>query len=130
MNTRYQPSKRQGRSSNQGRRRTEQKGRGSRVRDRRGAARSDGRVAPGATKSGKPAPANKELRERLTLHLPVSLIERAKNVVYWTPGLTMTDLTAAALVEALVRMERKRGGVFPRRDGGLRVGRPLKILPR
>src|SRR5829696_6699389 len=28
-------------------------------------------------------------KERLTVHLPVELIDRVKNIVYWTPGLSL-----------------------------------------
>lgn len=68
----------------------------------------------------------KEPKGRLSLQLPVSLLERAKNAVYWTPGLTMTDLVITALNSALDEMEKKRGTPFPPRNGSLRVGRPLK----
>jgi hypothetical protein len=69
-----------------------------------------------------------QTRDRLTLHLPVSLAERARNAVYWTPGLTMTELVASALTEALDRRERKRGEPFPLRKGSLRIGRPVKTF--
>jgi len=39
----------------------------------------------------------KQAKERMTFHLPVEVMERAKNAVYWTPGLTLADLAAQAL---------------------------------
>lgn len=77
--------------------------------------------------SGNNAGTNQD-RDRLTLHLPVSLGERARNAVYWTPGLTITELVASALTEALDRMEKKRGEPFPLRKGSLRIGRPVKAV--
>jgi hypothetical protein len=75
--------------------------------------------------SGNDAGIN-QARDRLTLHLPVSLVERARNAVYWTPGLTMTELAASALAEVLDRMEKKRREPFPLRKGRLRIGRPVR----
>jgi hypothetical protein len=34
----------------------------------------------------------KQAKERMTFHLPVEVMQRAKNAVYWTPGLTPADL--------------------------------------
>ena len=58
-------------------------------------------------------------KERLTVHLPVDLIERVKNAVYWTPGLTLVRL-------ALADLEAARGAPFPPRERPLTVGRPLR----
>ena len=62
----------------------------------------------------------------MTFHLPVDVIERAKNAVYWTPGLTLADLAARALTRALDEIERKRGNSFPKRREELKGGRPVK----
>lgn len=70
------------------------------------------------------APARR--KERMTFHLPLEVIERVKNAVYWTPGLTLADLAAEALREAVDRMERKRGEPFPPRKAELKGGRPMK----
>ena len=40
-------------------------------------------------------------KERFTAQLPVELIDRARNAVYWTPGLTLTQLTADSLAQFL-----------------------------
>ena len=66
------------------------------------------------------------LKERLTVHLPVDLIERVKNAVYWTPGLTLARLAEEALTAAVERLERERGEPFPPRRSELKGGRPLK----
>ena len=65
-------------------------------------------------------------KARMTFHLPVDVIERAKNAVYWTPGLTLADLAARALTRVLDEIERKRGKAFPQRREELRGGRPIK----
>ena len=65
-------------------------------------------------------------QERLTVNLPPELIERARNAVYWTPGLTLAGLAREALVKSLVRLEKENGGPFKERDGELRAGRPVQ----
>jgi len=65
-------------------------------------------------------------KERLTVHLPVDLIERVKNAVYWTPGLTLAQLAAEALRQAIDAREAARGAPFPPREHNLTVGRPLR----
>jgi hypothetical protein len=62
----------------------------------------------------------------MTFHLPVEVMERAKNAVYWTPGLTLADLAAQALTDAVDRMEKKKGESFPPRKADLKGGRPMK----
>jgi hypothetical protein len=71
-------------------------------------------------------PPKKVIKERLTVHLPVELIERIKNAVYWTPGLTLAGLAEEAFTAAVERLERERGGPFPPRRAELKGGRPLK----
>lgn len=65
-------------------------------------------------------------KERLTVHLPKPLIERVKNAVYWTPGLTLASLGQRALEAEIDRMEQEKGEPFPQRDDELRGGRPMK----
>jgi hypothetical protein len=65
-------------------------------------------------------------KERLTIHLPVELIDRVKNAVYWTPGLTLAGLGEEALRIMVERLEADRGDAFPPRQEELRGGRPLK----
>lgn len=65
-------------------------------------------------------------KERLTVHVSVEVIERAKNAVYWTPGLTLAGLSENALQKALEGLERAHGGPFDQRRAELKGGRPLK----
>ena len=74
----------------------------------------------------KPREEKRVVKERLTIHLPVDLIDRIKNAVYWTPGLTLAELGEKAFTEILRKMERERGEPFPPRKSELKGGRPLK----
>jgi hypothetical protein len=78
----------------------------------------------GGTKRAEPARATKE---RVTFQLPVGLIEKARDVVLFSPGLTMASFMEDVLVVQLKRAEKKRGEPFPSRAGAaLRSGRPVK----
>ena len=65
----------------------------------------------------------------LSIHLPGDLVERIKNAVYWTPGLTVGALAEEALRKAVSKIETERNHGKPfeaRSEAGLRRGRPLK----
>ncbi len=66
-------------------------------------------------------------RERFTSKLPIAVIERPSNAVYWTPGMTLAGLTESALTAYLDALEEERGKVFPQRQGELKLDRPIKI---
>lgn len=68
---------------------------------------------------------NRPRKSSFTVHLREELIERVKNAVYWTPGLTLSGLTEAMLEQAMAELERKNGGPFPQRGGNLKPGRPV-----
>ncbi|MFO0774768.1 MAG: hypothetical protein U0172_08900 [Nitrospiraceae bacterium] len=63
---------------------------------------------------------------RVTLNLPAPLLDRLRNTVYWTPGLTLTALIKGALQEAITDFETKQGHPFPTRLSELKSGRPRK----
>lgn len=65
-------------------------------------------------------------KERLTIHLSSGLIERLKNAVFWTPGLTLASLSENALTHVVDELEAERGAAFETRTGELKGGRPLK----
>ncbi len=69
---------------------------------------------------------DKSRKERATFQLPLDLIERARDVVYWTPGATMAWIMEDALTSYLDNLEKKRGNPFPKREGMIRTGRPVK----
>jgi hypothetical protein len=64
-------------------------------------------------------------RRRVTVHVPGQLIDRVRDAVWWTPGLTLAAFTERALETALRAAETERGCPFPPRTGRLRSGPPL-----
>jgi hypothetical protein len=65
-------------------------------------------------------------RERVTVQLSHDALDRLRNAVYWTPGLTITSFVELCITESVDRMERKRGAEFPHRAAALRPGRRPK----
>ena len=65
-------------------------------------------------------------KQRFTAKLPIEIIERARNAVYWTPGLTLAQLVANSLSHALDDLEAQRGEPFPPRQHELSPGRPIQ----
>lgn len=65
-------------------------------------------------------------RERITLLLHRSLIERLRNAVYWTAGLTLAGLVARSIEASIAQLESERGAPFPQRESELKIGRPAK----
>jgi len=89
--------------------------------------------APGETprrRKAEPKPPTPK-RQTVTFHLPVDLIERARDTVYALSGppeqLTLAGVVSQALERELERIEKKhnKGKPFPSRKGPLRTGRPL-----
>ncbi len=66
-------------------------------------------------------------RERLTAQLPQETMERVRNAVYWTPGLTIAGMATQALEQFLDQIEAERGEPFPPRQGAIKTGRPVKM---
>ena len=87
----------------------------------------DALVPAGNAKVAEPETEPKAVaKERMTVHLPLDLIDRVKNAVYWTPGMTLAGLTEKALAVAVDKLEKGRGEAYPRREAELKGGRPLK----
>lgn len=75
----------------------------------------------------QPTYETKAIKQRVTIHLPVHLIDKVKNAVYWEPGLTLTEFAEQALAKELKRWEKEWGKEYPqRKDSHLKGGRPLK----
>lgn len=70
-------------------------------------------------------PAKPEPKERMTVQIRQEVIERVKDAVYWTPGLTVAQLTEEALEAALAKLEKQKGEPFKKRKAELKPGRPL-----
>lgn len=81
---------------------------------------------PAAPRSSRLAPARAQ-KTRATFHLPVDLLEEARDIVYWVPGLTMASLTEEALRREIQRIKdaRNNGDNFPSRESDLKRGRPV-----
>jgi hypothetical protein len=81
---------------------------------------------PTSTPSSRSAPARVQ-KTRATFHLPVDLLEEARDIVYWVPGLTMANLTEEALRREIQRIKdiRNAGEDFPTRESDLKRGRPV-----
>ncbi len=67
-----------------------------------------------------------KLKTRVTIHIPVNLIERIKNAVYWEPGLTVAGFCEQALLKGIEKLEKEKGAPYPSRREQLKGGRPIK----
>ena len=63
-------------------------------------------------------------KQRVTITLPVALLERLRNAVYWTGHGTLARLISDALEQAVTNMEQGNGQAFPQRLAPLKRGRP------
>ena len=65
-------------------------------------------------------------KQRVTFQIPSELIERARDTVYWTPGLTLNRLAEIAFLNVLDCIEALHGGTFPPRRHPLKAGRQIR----
>jgi len=63
-------------------------------------------------------------KQRVTITLPLSLLERLRNAVYWTGHGPLASLICDALDDAVTQMEAANGQTFPQRLAPLKRGRP------
>src|ERR1043165_1906405 len=68
-------------------------------------------------------------KQRVTITLPLSLLERLRNAVYWTGHGPLARLISDALDDAVTHMEQSNGQIFPQRLSPLKRGRP-RTKPR
>lgn len=68
----------------------------------------------------------KDRKQRLTVHISVDLIDRLKNAVYWSPGVTLAAIAEEYLSKGVDALEKKNGKPFPPRKEELKGGRPVK----
>jgi hypothetical protein len=66
----------------------------------------------------------KARKQRVTITLPLSLLERLRNAVYWTGHAPLARLICDALDDAVAQMETANGKAFPQRLAPLKRGRP------
>src|SRR5215510_5024955 len=75
--------------------------------------------------SSHASPSHTEARkQRVTITLPLALLERLRNAVYWTGHGPLARLIADALDDAVTDMEQANGQPFPQRLSPLKRGRP------
>jgi hypothetical protein len=67
---------------------------------------------------------SKPRKQRVTITLPLSLLERLRNAVYWTGHGPLARLICDALDDAVSHMEAANGQAFPQRLAPLKRGRP------
>lgn len=67
----------------------------------------------------------KVLGQRITVQISADVIERIKNAVYWTPGLTLATLAEEAFSIVVDKLEQERGEKFGRRKEELKTSRPF-----
>ena len=70
------------------------------------------------------SPTSSSRKQRVTITLPLSLLERLRNAVYWTGHGPLARLIAEALDDAVSNMEETNGQPFPQRLSPLKRGRP------
>ena len=81
-----------------------------------------------AKKKPTPTPDQSERKSKVivTGRMDPDLMDRAKAMAYWTPGLTLSRLLEESLRKHLEELEKERGKPEPA-PGVLRNGRPLKM---
>lgn len=87
-----------------------------------------------------PSAINRIAKQRITVQISEQIVERAKNAVYWTRGLTLAQFVEQSIESALISLEgeatifddksgeplKKKGEPFPERSEELKSGRPVK----
>jgi hypothetical protein len=71
----------------------------------------------------------KPSKQRVTVSLPVPLVERLRNAVYWTEHHTIVQIIVDSLEDTLTAMEHANGGPFPGRLAPLKAGRRPRKQP-
>ena len=69
--------------------------------------------------------AESEKYVRFTVSIQPNLLERARTVAYFEPGMTLAGLIREGLEKIADRYERRRAKPYPRRRGDLPRGRSL-----
>lgn len=93
--------------------------------DKPGPSETNGSAHPVAASASKQA-----RKQRVTITLPLALLERLRNAVYWTGHGTLARLITDSLEDAVNQMEGMNGERFPHRLAPLKRGRPrTKLRP-
>ena len=62
-------------------------------------------------------------KQRMTVSLPIELLERLRNATYWSENQTLAQIVETAIADDLDRRERSYGGPYPPRLKDLKGGR-------
>lgn len=65
-------------------------------------------------------------KQRVTVQISTELLNRLKNAVYWTPGITISSSIESAIEDKLRVLEKSNNGEFKQRPEELKAGRPVK----
>ncbi|GAA5526177.1 hypothetical protein Maes01_02772 [Microbulbifer aestuariivivens] len=65
-------------------------------------------------------------KQRVTVQISSDVMNRLKNAVYWTPGITISSSIESAIEEKLRLLEKDNNGEFEQRPEELKAGRPVK----
>src|SRR5687767_6824091 len=71
------------------------------------------------------SPKERPGHKQIAVTLSADVVERAKNIVWWTPGVTLAGLVEEGLTKAVERRERANGGPYKARPEELQPGRPV-----
>lgn len=66
-------------------------------------------------------------RSNLSANVDAEIMQRVRNVVFYTPGATVTSFVEQALLHEVERLEKERGEAFPQATGKVKTGRPLSM---
>jgi hypothetical protein len=68
-------------------------------------------------------------KEKFNALMDKDLLERAKNISFFTPNLSLTDMVTDGLRSVVEEYERENGGRYIQRTGKLKTGRKPKNSP-
>ncbi len=63
--------------------------------------------------------------EKVSFTIDCELSNRLRNIVYWSPEMTMCSLIEVAVEEMINKLEEENGKPYPDRNGKLKKGRKL-----
>ena len=65
-------------------------------------------------------------KQRVTVQISSEVMNRLKNAVYWTPGITISSSIESAIEDKLCALEKANNGQFEQRPEELKAGRPIR----
>lgn len=65
-------------------------------------------------------------KQRVTVQISADLMNKLKNAVYWTPGITISSTIESAIEDKLRILTKENNGEFRQRPEELKAGRPIK----